>query len=447
MKGDANLAAALAETVHAPTLDFTCRPYHPSSSLINRTGYYPNLEPEHIHALQEFKNVILSESSDKIGPHGSNQDEEDDHLKMLRFLRARNFDVQKSLDLYRKDQEWRRSTFITDPPKGGVKVALCSIGELRHQTAQDVLECHDKEKLQKFFSYFQNWVQGYDRELRPVSWRKFGRLETWSVLKLTTMENLARFHAWESEQALRMMRQQSDVSGYNIETFAIVCDLEGWHLGLATSEAFTFIKHLASIDSDHYPERLGRCVIINAPKTLSISWKVIKTFLDDVTKKKVQILSDRKEWLPVLLEFIDEDQIPRHYGGTAPNFTQEQAFASMNPPPPPPQPNSTLTSSNGIEVVSTATSSNAGVNESVAIPAETSSKLGVEEVGAVPAVVSPKSDVKETGAVSSIYEIPVNSPKSPSNIRDREVSVAQFGCTMAPQRTCYGSFFGKTAKK
>ena len=56
------------------------------------------------------------------------------------------------------------------------------------------------------------------------------------------MERLIRFHAWESEQALRGMEERSDSSGYNIETFVIVIDAAGWSMKLATSDAFTFIK-------------------------------------------------------------------------------------------------------------------------------------------------------------------------------------------------------------
>jgi hypothetical protein len=52
---------------------------------------------------------------------------------------------------------------------------------------------------------------------------------------------------------------------------------------------------------------------------LSITWRVISTFLDEVTKKKIQIISDRSKWLPALLELMDDDQIPVQYGGVLMN--------------------------------------------------------------------------------------------------------------------------------
>lgn len=128
------------------------------------------------------------------------------------------------------------------------------------------------------------------------------------------------------------MNNSSKESGFNIETSLVVIDAAGWHLGLATSDAMRFIQGMVSTDSDHFPERLGAVIIINAPSVLSIAWRVISTFLDNVTRMKVQIISNNNDWLPVLLSLIDEDQIPVQYGGTFPDPDPERGYDSMNPP-------------------------------------------------------------------------------------------------------------------
>lgn len=64
-----------------------------------------------------------------------------------------------------------------------------------------------------------------------------------------------------------------------------------------------------------------------------MAWRIIKNFLDDVQKAKIQILgTDMAEWKPILLETMSEDQIPAQYGGTAPDPTPEEAIRNMNPP-------------------------------------------------------------------------------------------------------------------
>lgn len=284
-----------------------CLPYHPNSELQGRAGYFPNISSAQLEAVNELSSLIEKEQLSFF------HDEEDEFLKLLRFLRARKFNVKQAFEMVREDVKWRQEENRL---------------QLRRETAADVLGCD----LGKMYTYFPTWIQGTDKQLRPVSYRQFGKFEVWNVLKLTTMEKLIRFHAWETEVALHRMYKLSRSSGFNIETFVIVIDAAGWGLRLATSDALTFIKGMAVTDSNHYPERLGSLVVINAPSVLAITYRIIQGFLDEVQQKKIRIFStDRKEWLPVLLELIDEDQIPQQYGGTAPDPTPEDALNAMNP--------------------------------------------------------------------------------------------------------------------
>ena len=167
-----------------------------------------------------------------------------------------------------------------------------------------------------------------------MSYRHFGKFETWNVLKLIDMATLIRFHAWECEMALQAAQIKSQAENLHIETFCLVVDAAGWGVRLATGDAFTFIKNMVSTDSNHYPERLGCMVIINAPSALSWAFGMIQGFLDDVTKAKIKILGARAQWEPVLKTLIDSEQIPAQYGGSAPDLTPEQAIASLDPPAP-----------------------------------------------------------------------------------------------------------------
>ena len=118
---------------------------------------------------------------------------------------------------------------------------------------------------------------------------------------------------------LRLTYTKSKVTGLNVENFLVVIDVSGWHLGLANQHAYTFIKALIQTDSEHYPERLGQLIVINAPNMFSMAWRVIEGFMNDIQKRKIQIHGiNQEEWLPHLLSLIDMDQIPEQYGGTMP---------------------------------------------------------------------------------------------------------------------------------
>jgi len=53
------------------------------------------------------------------------------------------------------------------------------------------------------------------------------------------------------------------------------------------------------------------------PRVFAFAFNIVKKFLDEYTLSKIFIYkSDRKKWLPVLLENIDASQLPLYYGGT-----------------------------------------------------------------------------------------------------------------------------------
>lgn len=54
-----------------------------------------------------------------------------------------------------------------------------------------------------------------------------------------------------------------------------------------------------------------------APKVFSLAFSMIKPFLHERTKKKIQIFGhDPKAWKAALLTTIDPEELPACYGGT-----------------------------------------------------------------------------------------------------------------------------------
>ena len=179
--------------------------YHEKSELRHQSGYYPNLSSEQQKAYEQLQN-LLHENNIQL----DDTDGEIPYFKLLRFLRARSFKVNKTFDMLKAEYEWRIST---------------NMKSLRQQSCQEVLNCD----LKTVFSYYPTWIQGFDFQNRPVAWRCFGKFEIWSILKHTTMDRLLKFHAWEIEQAVRVMQNKSKETGTNIETFVIVIDAAGWY--------------------------------------------------------------------------------------------------------------------------------------------------------------------------------------------------------------------------
>ena len=75
---------------------------------------------------------------------------------------------------------------------------------------------------------------------------------------------------------------------------------------------------MIGIDSKHYPETLGRMFLINAPGIFSLSWALIKPFLDERTQRKIEIISSPSAWKKRLREAIDPRDLPVDFGGDLP---------------------------------------------------------------------------------------------------------------------------------
>ena len=54
---------------------------------------------------------------------------------------------------------------------------------------------------------------------------------------------------------------------------------------------YKFVKYLADILKSLFPERLRKATIIDPPKIFINSYEIVKTFLDEPTRKKVELVS------------------------------------------------------------------------------------------------------------------------------------------------------------
>ncbi|KAI8440312.1 hypothetical protein MSG28_001661 [Choristoneura fumiferana] len=88
-----------------------------------------------------------------------------------------------------------------------------------------------------------------------------------------------------------------------VDNLCIVFDLNGFTLSCMD---YQVLKNLIWLLSRHYPERLGVCLIINAPTFFSGCWTVIKGWLDENTSSKVTFVSSEMD----LCQYLIPDILP-----------------------------------------------------------------------------------------------------------------------------------------
>ena len=102
-------------------------------------------------------------------------------------------------------------------------------------------------------------------------------------------------------------------AGKLLETCCTIMDLKG--VGITkVSSVYGYVKQASAISQDHYPERLGKLYLINAPWGFGGVWNVVKGFLDPVTVNKIHILGGGYE--KELLSQIPKENLPTEFGGT-----------------------------------------------------------------------------------------------------------------------------------
>jgi hypothetical protein len=107
-------------------------------------------------------------------------------------------------------------------------------------------------------------------------------------------------------------------SSAGIEKMCLIADFEvESKLQKKSPDQTTVARNFLSFLQNHYPERLGICFALNPPWYIRVLYTIISPFMDPVTKKKIHFVNgDHAHIKKELLQYIDEDQLEKHYGGS-----------------------------------------------------------------------------------------------------------------------------------
>ena len=101
-------------------------------------------------------------------------------------------------------------------------------------------------------------------------------------------------------------------AGKLLETCCTIMDMKGVGVTKIPS-VYGYLRSVSAISQDHYPERLGKLYIINAPWGFSSVFSFVKTFLDPITVAKIHVLG--ANYQSELLDQIPAENLPKQFGG------------------------------------------------------------------------------------------------------------------------------------
>jgi len=191
------------------------------------------------------------------------------------FLRARDWDHGKALAMLSNTLTWRSKVF--QPHK---------------ITSEDIIgELNNKGKMYR---------NGYDKYGRPVLYMKPGFDNTGAPER----EQKLKYLVYQLEKCSRAANKN------NREKLVLIIDFKG-HNQMAGLSNIKTSQDVLAIIQDHYPETLGVAFIHNAPWSFQIFWSILSPFMQKITRQKIVMVKQEKEFLDV----IDEDQLEISYGG------------------------------------------------------------------------------------------------------------------------------------
>lgn len=149
---------------------------------------------------------------------------------------------------------------------------------------------------------------------RPVYIEQLGNVDLTALGKITSQERMVQNLVCEYEKmADPRLPACSRKSGYLLETSCSILDLKGVGIAKATS-VYGYLQAVSAISQNHYPERLGKMYVINAPWGFSGVFSVVKKFLDPVTSAKIHVLGSG--YKAELLAQVPAENLPKAFGGS-----------------------------------------------------------------------------------------------------------------------------------
>ncbi|KAL4022879.1 hypothetical protein IC575_016625 [Cucumis melo] len=224
--------------------------------------------------LSEEQHMKICEVRRLLGPLSGKSSIYCSDLSVLRYLRARNWNVKKATKMLKATLKWRSE----------YKPEEIQWDEVAHEAETGKVYCADCK----------------DRHGRTVIVMRPCRQNS------KTVKGQIRYLVYCMENAILNLPS-------NQESMIWLIDFKDFDMSNISLKA---TKETAHVLQEHYPERLGLAILYNAPKFFEPFWMVAKPFLETKTANKVKfVYSNDLNSKRIIEDLFDMDQLESAFGG------------------------------------------------------------------------------------------------------------------------------------
>lgn len=245
-------------------------------------GTMDDMSEKQTEVLEEFKKYLTKEN--KLVSRF-------DDYYLLRFCRARQFNLEKIIKMFNNFLDWRV--------------------ENRADEAMVIYKCPRIDECKKMYKH---GYHGTDREGRPFYIDSPCGFNIDELLLVISKDELYQYYVREYEKLIHVrFPASSAAAGHRIEQSFSLLDVDGFTMGKLKEKSRDFVKIAIGIGQDNYPEIMHKMYIVNAPLMFRGAWAIISPFIDEKTRAKISIKGSKFQ--KDLFKYIDPDQVPAVLGG------------------------------------------------------------------------------------------------------------------------------------
>ncbi|KAM4697984.1 SEC14-like protein 5 [Rhinophrynus dorsalis] len=213
----------------------------------------------------------------------------DEHI--LRFLRARDFNMEKARDMLCQSLAWRK----------------------QHQV-DFILETWNPPRILE--EYYAGGWHYHDKDGRPLYILRLGQMDTKGLVKALGEESILRHVLSINEEGQKRCEENTHQFGRPIRSWTCLVDLEGLNMRHLWRPGVKALLRIIEVVEANYPETLGRLLIVRAPRVFPVLWTLVSPFINENTRQKFLIYSGNNYQGPGgISDYLDKDVVPDFLGG------------------------------------------------------------------------------------------------------------------------------------